>query len=405
VAIEATRKREGELSAEIEKEYNARVKQIRELQKLAATGKVGSDELREGEILAEQVFQDKREKIITKSEQHIQGVLDGFRKKKEAEEEKTRQKRIAEIVAQAEKESAAYDRAAERAMEIMARLQEEQRYASERVPRPWDVPGEKDRQKAEHDLNERANMLEAYRRKGVMGGGISEEDFGILSEQNVKTYKARLAQIEDATNQSTARIANLWTDLASGMEQDFTGLFVDVFEQKLKSTSDYFQAFANTLELVWSRFMSNMVVDWIQAQARMSAAGGFSSFLGSLFGGAEAAGAAGSVGSGVYMTAKGDVFDSPHVFRFSKGIGMLGEAGPEGVLPLKRTASGDLGVQVAGKSGGGVERVSVQIINETGQAVRVRDSKAQFNGQEMIVTAWLDGYTRDLFGMRTALGR
>jgi hypothetical protein len=106
-----------------------------------------------------------------------------------------------------------------------------------------------------------------------------------------------------------------------------------------------------------------------------------------------------------YVTenAKGNVFDSPRVFRFARGIGMLGEEGPEGVLPLKRTASGDLGVIVAGGGRGGVENVSVQIINETGVPAKVRESKAQFNGQELVITAWLDGYQRDLYGMRSAM--
>lgn len=52
--------------------------------------------------------------------------------------------------------------------------------------------------------------------------------------------------------------------------------------------------------------------------------------------------------------AQGDVFHSPQFFKFAKGgtlqNGVLGEAGPEGVLPLKRTASGELGVIVAGSA-------------------------------------------------------
>lgn len=48
------------------------------------------------------------------------------------------------------------------------------------------------------------------------------------------------------------------------------------------------------------------------------------------------------------------VFSSPQVFAFAKGAGVFGEAGPEAIMPLARTSSGDLGVQVAGGGSGGI---------------------------------------------------
>lgn len=60
--------------------------------------------------------------------------------------------------------------------------------------------------------------------------------------------------------------------------------------------------------------------------------------------------------------AKGGVFDQPTFFKFRNGgrlkDGVLGEAGPEAILPLKRGADGKLGV-VAG-SGGGSRNTSIQ---------------------------------------------
>ena len=48
------------------------------------------------------------------------------------------------------------------------------------------------------------------------------------------------------------------------------------------------------------------------------------------------------------------VFSSPQVFAFAKGAGVFAEAGPEAIMPLARTSSGDLGVQVAGGGSGGI---------------------------------------------------
>jgi phage-related minor tail protein len=40
------------------------------------------------------------------------------------------------------------------------------------------------------------------------------------------------------------------------------------------------------------------------------------------------------------------------MFAFASGAGLMGEAGPEAILPLKRGSDGKLGVQAGGTSGG-----------------------------------------------------
>lgn len=44
--------------------------------------------------------------------------------------------------------------------------------------------------------------------------------------------------------------------------------------------------------------------------------------------------------------AKGGIVNSPTLFEFAKGTGLMGEAGPEAIMPLKRGADGSLGVQI-----------------------------------------------------------
>ena len=55
--------------------------------------------------------------------------------------------------------------------------------------------------------------------------------------------------------------------------------------------------------------------------------------------------------NGIVPYAKGGIVDRPMMFPFAKGIGLMGEAGPEAIMPLKRGADGKLGV--AGGGGGG----------------------------------------------------
>ncbi|WP_340619619.1 phage tail tape measure protein [Xenorhabdus siamensis] len=56
---------------------------------------------------------------------------------------------------------------------------------------------------------------------------------------------------------------------------------------------------------------------------------------------------------GVYQSTdlsqySGQIVSSPTLFKFAKGGGLMGEAGPEAILPLKRGSDGKLGVQAMG---------------------------------------------------------
>lgn len=67
--------------------------------------------------------------------------------------------------------------------------------------------------------------------------------------------------------------------------------------------------------------------------------------------------------------ASGGVVDSPTIFQYgTRKIGILGEAGPEAILPLRRTPSGDLGV-----AGGSGSNVQVNIINNASAEVQTEE--------------------------------
>jgi len=66
-------------------------------------------------------------------------------------------------------------------------------------------------------------------------------------------------------------------------------------------------------------------------------------------------GGAFSGGSQVQAYANGGVVNSPTNFPMSGNkMGLMGEAGPEAIMPLKRGANGKLGVQAEGGGGGDV---------------------------------------------------
>lgn len=86
--------------------------------------------------------------------------------------------------------------------------------------------------------------------------------------------------------------------------------------------------------------------------------------------------AKGGVTGGVVPFASGGVVSSPTYFPNGKNLGLMGEAGAEAILPLRRGADGALGVAAPG--GGGAVNV---VFNVTAQdAASFRKSEAQITG-------------------------
>ena len=81
--------------------------------------------------------------------------------------------------------------------------------------------------------------------------------------------------------------------------------------------------------------------------------GAFSALLGGLFGKSGFA-KGGAFGSAVTPFAQGGVVATPSYFPMRGGVGLMGEAGPEAILPLARGPDGRLGVRACGGRGGGL---------------------------------------------------
>ncbi|MEB7742270.1 phage tail tape measure protein [Escherichia coli] len=110
---------------------------------------------------------------------------------------------------------------------------------------------------------------------------------------------------------------------------------------------------ASVLKEISKIMMSAALVNGLKSLAgSMSGAGGWTDGIGNWL-----AGALKNARGGVYASAglsaySNSIVDTPTYFAFAKGIGLMGEAGPEAIMPLARTADGSLGVRVAGNAGG-----------------------------------------------------
>lgn len=116
------------------------------------------------------------------------------------------------------------------------------------------------------------------------------------------------------------------------------------------------------------------------------------------------------VGGAVVPFAVGGVVDRPTFFPMANGgIGLIGEAGPEAIMPLRRDASGKLGVAA---SGGGGE-VNVTVIDQRGSGsppVEIsrkgtgRDLQILLKGQveQALAGGEFDRILNNRFGLRPA---
>lgn len=144
--------------------------------------------------------------------------------------------------------------------------------------------------------------------------------------------------------------------------------FIDGFSTAIEDGATVWEAFADAALNALSRIADKLLDDVLDAIFEVNQAGtggggvlgGIGSWFGSLFGGGSSDPWAGlrMANGGVFSAgrvtafAKGGAFtnqivDRPTLFPFAKGAGLMGEAGPEAIMPLRRDASGRLGVSAA----------------------------------------------------------
>ena len=165
--------------------------------------------------------------------------------------------------------------------------------------------------------------------------------------------KAANDNAKELANDGLAKVGEFGKSVLSTL----SGGFADMFKGLLRGTTSVTEALSQLLGKLGDLFIDQAFNMLLGGLSGGSGGGGLFGWLGGLFGFAN-----GGVFSGgnVQAFARGGIVNSPTLFPMANGAGLMGEAGPEAIIPLRRGADGRLGV-AANSNGGGSMHVSVGV--------------------------------------------
>ncbi|ENJ2118719.1 phage tail tape measure protein [Escherichia coli] len=229
----------------------------------------------------------------------------------------------------------------------------------ERLQEMWSI-----RQAFEQKNNE---LLRQYQ-----AGEIEEALWKQEKSLNEKYLEERLSDQQDYYAKADALRSNWnaglqegltnWADSATDYASQaadavistMDGLVSNISDALAGNVVDWRNWGSSILQEVSKILMNAAIVNGLKSLSKsMSGAGGWLGTVGDWLSGAVA-----NAKGGVYTSANlsaysNTIVDTPTYFAFAKGAGLMGEAGPEAIMPLTRAADGSLGVRAIGNVNGG----------------------------------------------------
>jgi hypothetical protein len=246
---------------------------------------------------------------------------------------------------------------------------------------------------------------------GIFDGVIEKfKQWGLINEKIKQDMKDINKAGEDAAYSVKAMgdsQLNMWDKISSGMLK-YAGLNKTVIEQAkkeqdelasvgsnaMKTLEDSLVTAAKTGKLSFTDMADSILSDLLRVMIRQQVVNSIATSMGGFF---AQGGVVGGESPVQKRFATGGIVNRPT--RFANG-GMVGERNrAEAILPLERTANGDLGVKTAG----GGSNVVVNIENQTGSNIDASDITTSSNKEQETINIVLKGISKNTSGIRDLL--
>ncbi|EAA7932673.1 phage tail tape measure protein [Salmonella enterica subsp. enterica] len=263
------------------------------------------------------------------------------------------------------------------------------------------------------------DKLEQLKRDSKAKGTYGSDEYRQAEQALQDSLDRRLAEWADYNAKVDASQGD-WTLGASRALDNFlaqgsnvAGMTENVFTNAFNGMADGIAKFALTGKMYFRSFTVSILADLAKMEARIAASKLLGSVLGMFGFGASAGGSTPSgayssaalsvipnADGGVYRSAglsqySGSIVNRPTFFAFARGAAVMGEAGPEAILPLRRGANGKLGVVAAG---GGMAMFAPQYhiaISNTGPELTPQALKAVYDVGKKAAADFMQQQGRD----------
>jgi lambda family phage tail tape measure protein len=235
-------------------------------------------------------------------------------------------------------------------------------------------------QNATNPANEVAKELDNLD-KALAKGYISWDTYGIAVERAMEKLSApKLEETKTALDEIGVAIGNTLSNSVA----DLTDVLFEADQTFMKFAENFLKQIAKMI-------VQMMILKAIKTSLGGTGLGDFLGFK------ANAAGDSYEDGTGL----KQGVYDKPTFFAFANGgafggrnrLGVMGEAGPEAILPLKRGANGQLGVQ-AGSMGS--SETIVNVYNSADATVKTSETTNADGSKQIDIM--IERKVKELFG-------
>ncbi|MGB3390211.1 MAG: phage tail tape measure C-terminal domain-containing protein [Pseudaminobacter sp.] len=197
-----------------------------------------------------------------------------------------------------------------------------------------------------------------------------DRDTGFLSQQDVQIAQQLrdiypdVATALSSVEAQAMRVNDAMRELSSSIESNLTSGLTDIVSGA-KSASDGFRDMADSI----IKDIERMVIKMMIVQPLMK---GLQGIMGGIVGPGAPLNILPNALGGVFPANdngisrySNQIVSHPTIFPFARGVGLMGEAGPEAIMPLKRAPDGSLGVAAHGSSGG-LAGLKIEVVNPPG---------------------------------------